>query len=87
MKNLIKDIEQNCEDKSIKGIVSFLVERGDINPAGEFPREVYFFYKEALNIVYRKKSARDMTIEMFDINWKKFNRIRNKFEDSHKRWQ
>ena len=80
MDNLIKHIEEKCEDKSIKGVVKFLFLNGDLSYKSEMDREIYFFYVDAMKMLGNKKEARDTTIELFDITWRQFNYIRKMYE-------
>jgi len=78
--NLIKHINQNCEDKSVEGIVKFLFKSGDLNFKSEQDREIWFFYLEALDMLKVPKPARDTTLELFGITWRQFNYIRKMFQ-------
>ena len=80
MKNIIKDIERNCEDQSIEGIVLFLTKRGDFHRTSEQHREIYFFYKSARKMPMTHRLARQTTIELFGIKPHTFKRIINKYK-------
>ena len=79
MKNLVKDIEQNCHDKSVQGIVDFLVERGDIGYISNYHREIWFFYKGLRDASSDHKEARSITIDHFDLTPSTFKRIIRRF--------
>jgi len=83
MKNLVKDIEQNCEDKSVQGIVDFLVERGDISYISNYHREIWFFYKELRDLDINHRKARKTTMDMFQIGAELFKRVIRKYRPSH----
>lgn len=82
MKNVIKDIEQNCEDKSIKGIIDFLVLRQDLYYPSNYHREIWFFYKELRDDNTSHKEARALTMSHFRLNSSYFKRVIKKYKDN-----
>ena len=82
MKNLVKDILNNCEDKSIKGIISFLVDSGDLSYVSDYHREIYFFYLEARKAQIPRIEAKKTTIELFNISTSTLKRILRKYKGS-----
>lgn len=91
MKNIIKDVEQNCKECcDPEKTIAFLHERGDFSYTSEYYREVWFFYKESLTLFPkgrdRKQKARQHTCEMMKISertfWKISNKMRKKFKAS-----
>lgn len=79
MKNIIKDIEENCTNKSIEGIVQFLLDRGDLSYISEHYREIWHFYNEALK-THSKKDARKLCKEVMRINESKFKRVQKRYK-------
>ena len=77
MRNIIRDIEENCPDCScsVEKTVKFLHNRGDFTYTSNLYREIWFFYTEALE-TRTKKEARDLTLEMFRISFETFRRVR-----------
>jgi len=77
MRNIIKDIEQNCPECncSVERTVEYLVSNGDISYTSEHYREVWFFYQECLNTFKNKRKARLTTLEVMDIKPDKFKYI------------
>ena len=80
MKNIIKDIEQNCKDKSVEGIIRFLHRSGDIPMTSEHYREVWHFYVEALKFLKNKRKAKKLTMFFMKVNDSKFKRIKARYE-------
>lgn len=80
MENIIRDIEDNCNDKSIKGIIKFMHASGDIPVTSEYYREVWHFYIEACDMLKSKMQARRLTKEFMKINESKFKRIKTRYE-------
>lgn len=84
MRNLVKDIEKNCPQChcSVEETVKFLYENGDISFTAEEYREIYNFYKEALDMFkeekYAKKKARELTLEHYKISFAKFKVIKKR---------
>ena len=81
MKNLIKDIEENCQDQSIEGIVKFLTLNGDIPYTSDHYREVWFFYLESLKMLKNKRKANDLTRTVMKVADRKLRRIKKHFEN------
>lgn len=82
MKNVIKDIEQNCEDKSIEGIVSFLVLKQDLYYPSNYHREIWFFYKELRDAGTTHKESRALTMSHFRLNSSYFKRVVKKYKSN-----
>ena len=80
MKNIIKDIEQNCPECqcSVEETIKYLTNHGDLSYTSDHYREVWFFYIEALKMLKNKAQARRHTIEMFKISPEKFKVIKRK---------
>lgn len=80
LKNIVKDIEQNCPDCecSPERTVEFLKDRGDFSYISEYHREIWFFYLEALK-TRTKREAREVTIELFKISEGLFRKVRRKY--------
>ncbi len=80
MKNVIKDIEQNCKDLSISGIVNFLNSSRDFYYLSEYDREIYFFYQDLIKDNRSHRQARKITIEMFSLSDTKFKTAIRKYK-------
>lgn len=83
MRNIVRDIEQNCPECecSVEETIKYLYVRGDIVQTSEYYREVWFFYQEALDIFdppFKKKKARELTLEHFGIHYETFRNIRRR---------
>ena len=80
MKNILKDIKNNCNQCDIDQVIEFLKERGDFSYTSETHREIYFFYLETLKEWdCSKEYARLVTCEMFDICESNFYKIIKKY--------
>jgi hypothetical protein len=83
MKNILKDIELNCQYcKSFADVVEFLHNRGDFSYTSEFYREVWFFYLESISLFDGRKKrslAKAHTCKMMGISEGTFNRIRRAY--------
>lgn len=85
MKNIIRDIEENCEDKSVEGIVRYLHRSGDIPVTSEEYREVWFFYKDAVRMFEgNRRKARAVTKYFMKIDESKFKRIQAKYKKTER---
>ena len=82
MINVIHDIESNCKDHSIKGIVEFLSNRGDLKFTAEYHREIFLFYKEARKMPLTHREAKQTTIELFSISSGSFKLIIRKYKET-----
>jgi len=80
MKNLIKDIRQNCEDLTLEGIVSFMNKRGDLSYTSDYHREIYFFYIEARKLPLKHREAKQTVMELFKIGSTTFKTIMRKYK-------
>ena len=88
MKNVIKDINKNCKDLSVEGIVRFLENRGDLRFTANSHREVYYFFLEALDCGFTLMESKKITVELFDINPNTFKNIRSRFKGEIKsKWE
>ena len=76
MKNIIKDIKENCPEChcDTEKTIEFLEAHGDLSYTAEHYREVWYFYLALLKEV-TKKEARETTIELFHISFEKFKYI------------
>jgi hypothetical protein len=81
MNNIVKDIENNCEDKSVEGIVEFLNQRGDIKFTADYHREIFLFYNEARKMPLTHREAKQTTIQLFGISSENFKVIMRKYKE------
>lgn len=86
MKNLVKDIEENCDDCecNTEATIKFLMNSGDLSFTSDHYREVWYFYKELAISLKNKKQARETTLELFKISHEKFRHIRKWWNSNHK---
>lgn len=82
MNNIIKDIKENCEDKTVEGIVKYLTRSGDIAYTSEYHREIVYFYLEARKMPQTHREAKQTTIQLFNISSPTFKRIMRKYKGS-----
>ena len=82
MKNVVKDIKQNCDDKTIEGIVSFLVSKHDLNYLSNHHREIWFFYKELRDSGETHKDSRALTMSHFRLNSSYFKKVVKKYKNN-----
>ncbi len=77
MKNIIKDINENCPQCycNTEETIKFLKEHGDLSYTSDHYREIWYFYLELLKEV-TKKQARETTIQLFNISFEKVRHIR-----------
>lgn len=84
MKNLVRDIEENCPEChcDTENTVKYLYDHGDISATSEYYREIWFFYEEALGLfkgeVKKKMKARELTLEHFKISYGTFKNVRER---------
>ncbi len=88
MKNIKRDIKENCRECTNDEIIDFLHHRGDFSSMSEYYREIWFFFIESQklfegNLKVKRKLARLHTCEMMNISektfWKVSNKMRKKF--------
>ncbi len=80
MINLIKDIKENCEDKSIEAIVKFMFDSGDLSYLSNYHREVWFFYRELRKNKHTHREARRVTMDQFQVKKDNFKKIIRKYK-------
>lgn len=88
VKNIVKDLDQNCKEcREPEKTVKFLFDRGDISYTSEYYREIWFFYKESLDLFKKskqqKKQARNHTCEMMNISEPLFWKISKKMRKTN----
>lgn len=77
MKNIIKDIEDNCPQCycNTEETIKFMANRGDISWTSDHYREVWFFYLAAM-IEFGSHKAYRLTLEVMKITPGKWKCIR-----------
>lgn len=84
MINIIREINENCPECQcdVEKTVRYLYENGDMSATSDYYREIWYFYKEAYKMTdgpYRKKKARELTLNHFRISAETFKNIRARF--------
>lgn len=80
MINLVNDIENNCKDKSVEGIIEFLNKRGDLSGKAEIHREIYLMYTTARKERFTHRESKRLVMELFKISTSTFQKIRRTYE-------
>ena len=81
MNNIVLDIEKNCEDKSVEGIIQFLNLRGDLKFTADYHREIFLFYNEARKMPLTHREAKQTTLQLFSISSENFKLIMRKYKE------
>ncbi len=85
MKNIVKDIEENCPECecNTEATIEFLNHNGDLSFTSDHYRDVWFFYLNSLKSGLSKKISRTTTIELFCISHEKFKHIQKWWRRTH----
>lgn len=71
--DIVRHIQDNCEDKSMEGIVNFLMQEGLINEINCVRIKIRFHYKKLLRF-HNSVIAKEMLSDMYCISYRSVER-------------